>query len=166
MTSKTNTKDEIEALVAEFNAVREELIEAASSVAPELREVAFVGSWDLKDVIAHTVGWDYTNVEALPDFQAGRLPRFFDRYDADWAAINADLVSRFRVEIWDELIESVRQSQRAFGQAMLDLPDADLDRAATWGDRRITLRGMMRAISKDESEHVRQIHAFVGERRR
>ncbi|HWC30857.1 MAG TPA: DinB family protein, partial [Dehalococcoidia bacterium] len=112
-------------------------------------------------VIAHTVGWDYTNVEAIPDFAAGRLPAFFARYDADWGSINAELVARYRVEDWDALMQTLRDAQAAFVAALSDLNDTDLDRRASWNGRRVSLRGMLRAISRDEAEHVRQIEAFL-----
>jgi DinB superfamily len=161
--SPLNTKSqaEIETLIEEFNRVRGELIEAVSSVPTELREEPFVGIWDVKDVIAHTVGWDYTNIEALPDFREGRLPAFFARFDADWSVINADLVARYRSEDWGALMTALRESQRAFVEAMHALTDADLDNVALWDERRVSLRGMMRAVSRDESEHVAQIRAFL-----
>jgi hypothetical protein len=162
--SNTDTRREIEGLIAEFGRVRALLLEAVSSVPAGLRDEPFLGAWDVKDVIAHTVGWDYTNIEALPDFRAGRLPSFFARYAADWAAINAGLVARHRLEDWDALIRSLRDSGQAFVDAIGALRDAHLDNAAMWGGRRITLRGMMRAVSRDESEHVAQIRAFAAER--
>ena len=107
----------------------------------ELRDTPFVGHWDLKDVIAHTVGWDYTNVEALPDFAAGRLPAFFERYDPDWAACNAELVARYRLEDWDALMRSLGEAQRAFVAALGAVTDADLDNAVAWNGRKVSLRG-------------------------
>jgi hypothetical protein len=160
-TAETRTRKDLEALIAELNATRVALIDAASAVSIELHEVAFVGHWALKDVVAHTVGWDYENVEALPDFSAGRLPAFFARYDADWAAMNAGLVARYRLDDWDALLRSLRDAQRAFVTALGTVSDADLDRVTRWQGRRVSLRGMLRAISRDEAEHVRQIRAFV-----
>ena len=162
----TDTKLQIESLLAEFNRVRDALIAAVSSVPPALRDDPFVGAWDVTDVIAHTVGWDYTNVEALPDFRTGRLPAFFARYDPDWAAINAALIARYRVEDWDALIAALRQSGALFVQAMRGLTDADLDTTASWGKRHVSLGGMMRAVSRDESQHVTQVLEFVASRQR
>jgi hypothetical protein len=164
--SNTRTQVELHGLIAEFDRVRAELLDAVLSVPSERRDEPFLGTWDVKDVIAHTVGWDYTNIEALPDFRTGRLPAFFARYDTDWATINADLVARYRLEDWDALIASLRESQSAFTDAMRTLGDTDLDNVALWGKRRITLRGMMRAVSRDESEHVAQIRALVSEHAR
>ena len=164
--SPLNTKSqiEIEALLSEFNRVRGELIEAVSSVPADLRDEPFIGTWDVKDVVAHTVGWDYTNIEALPDFREGRLPAFFARYDPDWAGINACLVARYRNQDWEALMTSLRESQRVFVEAMRGLTDADLGNVVLWEGRHVSLRGMMRAVSRDESEHVAQIHAFLAGR--
>ena len=158
--SNQGTQIELEGLVTEFNRVRDALIDAVSGLPAALRDEAFVGTWDVRDIVAHTVGWDYTNIEALPDFGAGRLPAFFADFDPDWAAINASLVERYRLEDWDALMTSMTASGRVFVDAMRRLDDSDLDNVALWGKRRITLRGMMRAVSSDESEHVRQVQAF------
>jgi hypothetical protein len=61
---------------------------------------------------------------------------------------------------------ALRDSQRAFIDAMRGLSDADLDTAASWGRRRVSLRGMMRAVSHDESQHVAQVLEFVASRQR
>jgi hypothetical protein len=160
----TTTRADLEALIAEFNRVRGELLDAVSDVPAALRDELFVGDWDVKDVIAHTVGWDYTNIEALPNFRDGRLPAFFARYDADWAAINADVIASYRLADWSALVEALRESQRAFVSALETLSDADLDNVSMWGRRRCTLRGIMRAVSRDESEHVMQVRNFLTER--
>jgi hypothetical protein len=162
--SNTKPEAEIETLIGEFNRVRGELIEAVSSVPTELRDETFVGIWDVKDVVAHTVGWDNTNIDSLPDFREGRLPAFFAHYDSDWAAINAGLVASYRSDDWDVLMASLRESQSAFVDAMRSLTDADLDNVVLWEGRRISLRGMMRAVSRDESEHVMQVRQFLKER--
>jgi DinB superfamily len=164
MTTLNTEQTEIEALLADFNRVREQLVDAASAVPPRLRNTPFVGIWDLFDVVAHTVGWDYTNIEALPDFAAGRLPAFFAQYDADWASVNAGLVARYRLQDWDDQLASVVDSQKAFDAAMRGLSAGDLDNIAIWGKRRISLRGMMRAVSRDESQHVAQIQTLIAER--
>jgi hypothetical protein len=162
--SDTRTRKDLETLIAAFNATREALVSAIESVPAELRDMSFVGDWDVRDVVAHTVGWDYTNVEALPDFASGRLPAFFDRYDPDWAAVNADLVARYRLDDWDALMGSLREAQRAFVEALSAFSDDALDNAVSWRGRRVSLRGMLRAISRDEAEHVRQIKAFLSRR--
>ena len=162
--SDTRTRKDLDSLIETFNSTRASLIAAVESVPPQLRDVPFVGNWDVRDVVAHTVGWDYTNVEALPDFAAGRLPAFFERYDPDWAAVNADLVARYRLEDWDALMGSLREAQNAFVAALSTFSDAALDNAVSWHGRRVSLRGMLRAISRDESEHVRQTETFLATR--
>jgi hypothetical protein len=161
--SDTRIRRDLDGLIADFTATRASLIAAVESVPCELRAIPFVGAWDVRDVIAHTVGWDRTNVAALPDLAAGRLPAFFDRYDADWASINADLVARYRLEDWDALVGSLREAGPAFVKALSAYDDAALDNVVLWNDRRVSLRGMLRAIPRDEADHVRQIEAFLKE---
>jgi hypothetical protein len=61
-------------------------------------------------------------------------------------------------------MRSLRDAQIAFGEVLSRLRDADLDNAVPWRGRRVSLRGMLRAISRDEAEHVRQVRAFVAQR--
>jgi hypothetical protein len=159
--SKSSERKDLDQLVAEFLATRESLMAAAEGLPQDRRDLPFTGTWDIKDVIAHTIGWDYTNLEALPDFAAGRLPAFFARYDRDWATINAELVERYRVEDWTALMASLRGSGAAFVEALSGLSDTDLDNAVAWNGRQVSLRSMMRAAVRDEAEHVRQIQAFL-----
>jgi hypothetical protein len=86
--------------LARLAAVREALVEAANRVPPERRREPFLGGWDLVDLIAHLIGWDRTNLEAIDDFLAGHLPAFYDTYDPGWASFNATLVARHRREDW------------------------------------------------------------------
>ena len=73
------------------------------------------------------------------------------------------MIERYRLEDWEALMASMTASGRAFVDAMRRLDDSDLDNVALWSKRRITLRSMMRAVSSDESEHVRQVRTFRAE---
>ncbi len=127
------------------------------------RDEPFVGVWDLKDLLAHLVGWDRTNLDALNDFLAGRRTAFYDRYDPGWTAYNAELVARYRLDDFAALLDSLAASQRDVVDALRTLSDADLtrERALSRTGRPLTIDGLLRAAIHDEQEHLRQIEVFI-----
>jgi len=149
--------------IARLAAVRGALLEAADGVAPERRREPFLGAWDLMDLLAHLIGWDRTNVEAIDDFLAGRLPAFYDAYDPGWASFNAALVARHRPEGWEALLAALRQSQAAFEARLRALPAAEIDRdrGIVWRGRKVTIGGLLRAALRDEAEHLEQVRRFA-----
>lgn len=149
--------------LARLAAVREALVEAANRVPPERRRKPFLGDWDLVDVIAHLIGWDRTNLEAIDDFLAGRLPAFYDAYDPGWASFNATLVARHRRGDWDALLTALRQSFADFQARLSALPgsEIDRDRGVVWRGRTVTIGRLLRAALRDESEHLEQVRRFA-----
>ena len=129
----------------------------------ERRDEACVGVWDLKDLLAHLVGWDRTNLDALHDFVAGRRPAFYGRYNPGWIAYNAELVARYRLDDFNALLDSLAASQRDVVDALCALSDTDLTRERAIGrtGRPLTIAGLLRAAIHDEQEHLRQIEAFI-----
>ena len=73
--------DDAPDLIDAFVRVREMLLREADAVPAELRQTPFVGHWNLMDVLAHLVGWDYTNVNAIEELKAGTTPSFYRHYD-------------------------------------------------------------------------------------
>jgi DinB superfamily len=135
-------------------------------VPTERRDEPFVGVWDLKELLAHLVGWDRTNLDALHDFLAGRRPAFYDRYDPGWSAYNAELVARYRIDDFDALLDSLVVSQRNVIEGLRVLSAADLTRERAIGrsGRPLTIAGLLRAAIYDEQEHLRQIEASSRQR--
>ena len=41
------------------------LLEVAAAVPPAAAGVVFLGEWSAKDIVAHLIGWDYANIEAI-----------------------------------------------------------------------------------------------------
>jgi DinB superfamily len=157
---------EVERLLADLATVRAAIVEAAQRLPQAHRDDAFLGSWSVRDLRAHLIGWDHTNIAALRDLRAGRRPAFYDRSDIDWASYNAELVTRYRLDDWDALLAALRDAQRAFTATYASLSDADLDRDwdGRWLGRTVSLGGLLRAALRDEREHLRQVEAFAAQR--
>ena len=89
---------------------RAAVLRAASQLSPEEQNTVFLGVWSVKDLIAHLVGWDFTNLAAAKDIQAGKLPEFYAHYDKDWKTYNAELVAKYKRDDFEELLALARDS--------------------------------------------------------
>lgn len=79
------------------------MIQARQNILPESAKLpdaqqdqVFLGIWSLKDLIAHLIGWDYTNLEAVKSVREGKVPSFYQYRDRDWQTYNAMLVKKYK----------------------------------------------------------------------
>lgn len=158
---------EAENVIDAFVRGRELLLARADEVPADLRTKPFVGHWNLMDVLAHLVGWDYTNVNAIESLKHGDVPDFYREYDPGWAAYNRQLIDRYGASDWDELRAELIQSQAAITRILRLLTPEDLERELSRPQRPrplrrpVTIAGILRAAIRDEREHTRQIRDFV-----
>ena len=54
---------------------RTALLQAASQLSLDAQNTVFLGVWSVKDLIAHLIGWDFANLAAAKDIQAGKRVR-------------------------------------------------------------------------------------------
>lgn len=129
---------------------RRMILAAADALLPEKRALVFLGTWSARELLAHLIGWDYTNLEAVQDILAGRKPEFWSHYDRDWKTYNAHLVTRYGQHDWAELTAAVRQSHRQLFDYLRTVPADQYLR-----QRRIV--SLLQAETKDEWTHHRQL---------
>ena len=113
----------------------------------------FLGTWSVKDLLAHLVGWDYTNLQAVQEILAGQKPSFFQHYDRDWRSYNAQLVAEYKRDDFSELVAIVEASHRELIDFLQTAPVDEYIRK-----RRIA--SLLRTEIKDEEEHHKQVLAF------
>jgi hypothetical protein len=73
---------------------------------------SFIGTWSANDLVAHLVGWAYVDVAGIRAVLAGRLPDFFNQYEADRRTFNAGLVARYKQPTLAETIAQRRLHTR------------------------------------------------------
>jgi len=162
MTTKSEAhKEELLSGLAETRAA---ILQAAAQVPPEARDTAFLGTWSLKDLLAHLAGWDVTNLEAAKDIQAGVLPSFYAHHDKGWKSYNAGLVAKYRREDFEELLALVRESHQQLISHLESLPGETFEQ--DFGVRsprgfKVTIARLLRAEWQDEVEHLQQIKEFA-----
>jgi hypothetical protein len=154
-------------LIWQLIEVRLKLVKVAAAIPIEKRDDAFVGTWDVKDLLAHLIGWDYTNIDAVRDIVAGRLPSFYERYDPGWSTYNASLVRRHRTDDWDALLAALDRSQDSVGAILRCLPESEFERPRRLPGRArpLTIAGLVKSAITDEDEHRRQIESTLAGRR-
>lgn len=154
---------ERQSLIGQFVDIRSQLVRAAAEIPAEKRDVAFVGTWDIKDLLAHLIGWDYTNIHTVRDIVAGRLPSFYERHDPGWSTYNTTLVQKHRTNDWNALLAALDRSQDAVVAILQCLPESEFERQRhlPGRERPLGISGLLRAAIRDEEEHRLQIEAFL-----
>lgn len=145
--------EQVQALVDELIAARDEFVAALGDVEPSLLLTpGLVGEWSAKELIAHIGYWTGHAAEALHHAEQGRLEGFGeDEHDVDER--NA-IVARVAA---DADLATVRQREEAAFEALLTrlrrADPATLDDKVSYGDT------LERVIQDDGPEHYRE-HAL------
>lgn len=148
-----------EKVISELVETRTRILDAASSLPQENQDEIFLGTWSVKDLLAHLVGWDFTNLQATQEILAGRLPSFYARYDRDWKTYNAELVTRYKRESFADLLALVEDSHQRLIEFLKTIPadEFEKDRGLRWQGYEITLAGLLEVEGQDEKTHYAQV---------
>jgi len=141
---------EKDGIIGGLQAAREKILDAIRSLSPAQQDEVFLGEWSVKDLLAHLVGWDYTNREAVEEILTGEKPGFWAHYDRDWRSYNALLVAEYRREDFAEMVAVVERSHKALIDYLETLPADEYV-------KRKPIKTLLRAEASDEEEHRQQI---------
>jgi len=153
-----------EEIIAGLIAARGKILEVAEALPANKRDEVFLGVWSLKDLLAHLVGWDYTNIEAVKDIRLGRTPSVFQHWDPDWVAYNARLVAEHKREDFAELLGAMRQSQQTLIDFIRTVPSDDIEKdfgIRSPKGKNITVEWFLQFEIDDEGRHYRQIQDWL-----
>jgi hypothetical protein len=141
---------------------RRRILDAASSLSPEEQDEIFLGVWSVKDLLAHLVGWDFTNLEAAKAILAGRLPNFYPCHDRDWKTYNARLVAEYKRDDFADLLSSGEGSHRMLVDFLKTIPaeDFDKDKGVRFKGHKVTIARLLQVEIDDEKTHLTQIEGF------
>jgi len=162
--TKTSPEHRVQALLAEMRAARCAVLEVARAFPPGLQDAPCVGVWSVKDVLAHLIGWDETNCQALEELAAGIFPSFYEFIDDDWHTFNARLVQTYRVEPFSALLDAAEASHRRLCEKALTIPAEtllNLKAARPGGKRTISARYLLAYEARDDRIHTAQLEAFL-----
>ena len=68
---------EKDGIIGGLVAARGEILDTVRLLSPAQQDEVFLGEWSVKDLLAHLVGWDYTNQEAVAEILEGKKPGFW-----------------------------------------------------------------------------------------
>lgn len=155
--------DRKQELIQGLTAARQRILDLVASVPPDKLDEVFLGVWSVKDLLAHLIGWDQANIEAVGDIRAGLAPRVFKHWDPEWANYNAELVRRQRRERLDEMLADMHVSHAALLECLAAVPPHEVDQ--DFGIRspsgaNITVGWFLQFEIDDEGQHADQIQAW------
>jgi uncharacterized damage-inducible protein DinB len=152
-----------ETLIAEMEQTRQSLLAAVACLSPAQRVQVFLGTWSVKELLAHLAGWDDANLEAAQAVMAGRLPAFYAYKDRDWQTFNARLVAERRREDFSGLLALVETTHQKLVEFLRALPAEafDKDYGVRYKGYRVTIARLLRSEMGDESTHRAQVETFA-----
>ncbi len=156
--SQTTKQELLSALIQ----TRTAITQAASQLSLAAQNTVFLGVWSVMDLTAHLIGWDFTNLAAAKDVQAGKLPEFYAYYDKDWKSYNAKLVAKYKRDDFEELLALARDSHRQLIAYLESVPTEAFEKdfgVRSGRGTRVTIARLLQAELKDEQEHLEQIRA-------
>lgn len=150
-------------LLAELRASRQGILDALSGVPPERYAEIGIGGWSIMDLLAHRIGWDFTNLKAAQEIQAGQLPGFYAYWDKDWRSYNALLVNLYKRAGPAEQLDSLQASHQRLVATLEALPaDAfSADTGVQFKGVPVTIERLLRTQIEDERQHAEQIRDFA-----
>jgi len=146
MSKKVQAKKE--QIISELQKARSEILTEVTALSPKERSTVFLGVWSVKDILAHLVGWDFANMQAVHSVLEGKLPPFYEYHDHDWQTYNALLVERYKKGSFKELLVSVR--------------DSHIKLVELFRRYKVTVQRLLEADIKDVRTHHQQIVDFFG----
>lgn len=150
-------------LIAGLVSARRRIMALVADLPPDKREVIFLGEWSVVDLVAHLIGWDYTNLAAAKEILAGRVPSFFAFRDRDWKSYNAQLVREHKVADFGVLLERAEESHRRLIDYLQALPADDLtaDHGVRRNNRHVLISRLLAAEASDEETHADQLARWM-----
>ena len=154
------------AVISALAEARKRLLDTASTLPPGQQDEVFLGIWSVKDLLAHLIGWDFANMEAVTAILDGQLPAFYAHYDRDWQSFNARLVAQYKRDDFAELVAAVEASHKELVALLEAVPAAEFGRAAClrWKGYRMTIAAILQTEADDEKTHCAQVGAFASSR--
>ena len=155
--------DHKEEIISDLIRARQAITSEIKALPAERIEEPCVGFWCLKDLLAHLIGWDFTNLQAVEEILGRQRPTFFQYYDKDWQSYNARLVAAYRKEPFDALLADAKNSHHQLVTFLQSLSASELvnGKSPPEQGRTVTIRTLLRSEAGDERKHAGQIHAFL-----
>ncbi len=151
-----------ERILQDLARTRMAIITTAEKLLPSKQRVKFLGIWSPRHLVAHLIGWDYTNIAAATELIAGRLPTFYERHDRDWSSYNKEIIRKRNRGSYNNLLLAAKRSHQKLLSFMKGIPSTEfvLDRNIRYHGWRVTIERLLLSEAKDEKTHLRQLRHY------
>lgn len=152
-------------VLANLIQVRRKLLEETAKLSRAQQNQVFLGIWSVKDLLAHIIGWDYTNLAAAKSILNGQVPAFYEHRDRDWQTYNAMLVSKYKRDSFKELLAAAKRSQKDLIEFLQTIPPEQFNKdfGVRFRGYKVTIQRLLEADIKDVQTHHEQIAKFFKE---
>jgi hypothetical protein len=154
-----------EQILLELTEARQKILDAVSTIPDQNQDLIFLGVWSCRDLLAHLIGWDYTNIDAIKNVMKNEIPAFYKYHDHDWQTYNAMLVEKYKRDSMHELLAAAKDSHATLMQFLQTIPpdvfNRDFD--VRFRGYKVTIQRLLEAEAKDEQIHYQQIQDFFKE---
>ena len=111
-------------LCENLSSVEEEFTKVIDSFNAKVRDQKIAkGSWSVKDILAHIVGWENEALKLFKDFLVN--PDVNDTYDIN--SFNENSVTSRKNKTWNEIIEELKSIQEELSAFISTLSQKDID---------------------------------------
>lgn len=144
---------------------RQNILAEVSKLSEAQQERVFLGIWSVKDLVAHFIGWDETNLQAAKSVLKGELPSFYKYRDHDWQTYNAMLVKKHKRDSFPELLTAAQNSQKKLIEFLqiVSPENFNKDFDVRFRGYKVTIQRLLEAEREDEQTHLEQVIDFFKE---
>jgi hypothetical protein len=154
--SQNLRKDQILSALIE---TRQNILSEVSRLSEAEQDQIFLGIWSIKDLLAHLIGWDHTNLDAVNNVLKSQLPSFYEHRDHDWQTYNARLVEKYKKGSFKELLRKMKDSQEKLIEFLQTVQSENFNKdfGVRFRGYKVTIQRLLEAEIKDEQTHLQQI---------
>ena len=151
-----------EQIISNLFETRQDILSEVSRLSDAEQDQIFLGIWSIKDLLAHFIGWDKTNLAAVKSVLDGQVPAFYEHRDPDWGTYNAILVKTYRKNSIQELITAAKASQQRLIKFLHTIPPENFNKdfGVRFRGYKVTIQRLLEAETKDEQIHLQQIIGY------
>ncbi len=117
-----------------------------------------IGSWSVKNVLAHIAAWELLIVETLPErLRTGKAPDAFMQATADQDAWNAEQVEDRELYTFVEQVEELGQTRQQLMDLLQDLGEEQIAAPVPWAFEGTLAEYLIQALNDHDDEHREKI---------
>lgn len=151
---------EKEELIESWRRARKLFFDSVEGLSEEDASVAdSMGSWSVKDVVAHLIFWDEELLRSIEALLKGDRPAFLDE---DWDSLNARAVEKRVDQSLEEMLRDLRVSGRKVKGVMarLDEGQFSLSRGQKWKAWDVTIEWLVSGNTGHDVHHARRVASW------